>query len=100
MSPFFSLNALFSSGVSSRFDGTVVASGYSTKGQAGPADFDAFVISFIAGDVNCDGVVKLLDVGPFIDALNSSEYSIKADINGDGATNLLDVGPFVNLLSG
>lgn len=54
----------------------------------------------LLGDVNCDGVVTLLDVGPFVDAITSSEFNPKADINGDGTDDLLDVGPFVSLLDG
>ena len=56
--------------------------------------------SDILGDVNCDGVVNLLDVVPFIDLLSSGGFSGKADINQDGVLNLLDVEPFVGLLSG
>ena len=56
--------------------------------------------SDILGDVNCDGVVNLLDVVPFIDLLSSGGFSGKADINQDGVLNLLDVQPFVGLLSG
>ena len=52
------------------------------------------------GDVNCDGVVDLLDVGPFVDLITENEFSVKADINLDGAVTLLDVGPFVALLTG
>lgn len=54
----------------------------------------------IIGDVNCDGEVNLLDVGPFLDVLGAGSFSAKADINGDGVVNLLDVGPFVDLLAG
>ena len=52
------------------------------------------------GDVNCDGAVDLLDVGPFVDLLINGEFLDKADINLDGEVNLLDVGPFVALISG
>ena len=52
------------------------------------------------GDVNCDGSVDLLDVGPFIDVLSSAGFEAKADINQDDVVNLLDVGPFIDLLSG
>ena len=54
----------------------------------------------LLGDVNCDGSVDLLDVGPFVDLLTGGGFSPKADVNGDGAVNLLDVGPFVELLTG
>ena len=54
----------------------------------------------LLGDVNCDGAVNLLDVDPFIDALSSGDYNLKADINQDDAVNLLDVDPFIAILSG
>lgn len=54
---------------------------------------------FLLGDVNCDGEVNLLDVGPFVDLISQGGFSPKADIDGDGVVNLLDVGPFIDLLS-
>ena len=54
----------------------------------------------VLGDVNCDGVVNLLDVGPFVELLANGGFSPKADIDENGSVNLLDVGPFVDLLSG
>ena len=54
----------------------------------------------LKGDVNCDGIVDLLDVQPFVDLLASGGYSDKADINSDGVLNLVDVQPFINLLTG
>ena len=54
----------------------------------------------LLGDVNQDGVVNLLDVGPFIELLSTGEYLAEADINGDGVVNLLDVDPFIEILGG
>ena len=54
----------------------------------------------LLGDINCDGNVNLLDVGPFIELLSSGGYSPKADFDGDSAVTLLDVQPFVDALSG
>ena len=54
--------------------------------------------TFLLGDVNCDGMVSLLDVAPFVELITSGQYLDKADINSDGVVDLLDVGPFVNLL--
>ena len=54
----------------------------------------------ILGDVNCDGSIDLLDVGPFIDTILNGEFDPKADINQDTFVDLLDVGPFVDLLTG
>ena len=57
-------------------------------------------VSATPGDINQDGVVDLLDVGPFVGLLTSGEYLEEADINQDGLVNLTDVGPFVDLLTG
>lgn len=50
---------------------------------------------FVLGDVNGDGVVNLLDVAPFVDAIPDGTFVPAADINNDGSVNLLDVAPFV-----
>ena len=52
------------------------------------------------GDVNMDGQINLLDVGPFVDAVSNGTFLCEADVNEDGNVDLLDVGPFVLLLSG
>ena len=55
----------------------------------------------LKGDVNCDGMVDLLDVAPFVDVISGGgPYNEKADVNCDGVNDLLDVQPFVALLSG
>ncbi|MEM9410212.1 MAG: hypothetical protein AAGA30_03810 [Planctomycetota bacterium] len=51
------------------------------------------------GDVNCDNLINLLDIGPFVQLLSDGSYDIKADMNFDGLVNLLDIGPFVEALS-
>ena len=43
------------------------------------------LLAGILGDVNCDGAVDLLDVGPFVDLLTNGEFLSKADINQDGS---------------
>ena len=53
----------------------------------------------LLGDTNCDGLVNLLDVSSFIDAISNNMLDPKADVNNDGTDNLLDVEPFVELLS-
>ena len=45
-------------------------------------------------DLNNDGVVNGLDVGPFVAQFGTAGPD--ADFNGDGIVNGLDVGPFVN----
>ena len=53
----------------------------------------------LLGDINCDGVVNLLDVAPFVELLSNGEFSPKADFDGDGAVTLLDISPFVDALN-
>ena len=60
----------------------------------------AITEAVLLGDINCDGAVDLLDVGPFVDLLTSGGFSPKADFDGDGAVTLLDVTPFVAVLTG
>ena len=64
---------------------------------------------FIPGDLNCDCVVTVGDIGPFVMALsNPAQYAIdfsdchmeNADTNDDGAVTVGDIGPFVALLTG
>lgn len=61
------------------------------------------------GDMNCDGVVNILDINPFVLALADagayfSTYPncclFLADINGDFDLDVLDINPFVSLLTG
>ena len=55
---------------------------------------------FDIGDINTDGAVDLLDVGPFVDLLTNAGFQCEADIDDNGAVDLLDVTPFVDLLTG
>ena len=54
----------------------------------------------LIGDLNGDGMVNLLDVQGFVDAITSGTFSCEADIDENGVVNLLDVEPFVALLGG
>ncbi len=54
---------------------------------------------FLLGDVNMDGVVDFLDIGPFIGLLTNSTFKDEADCNGDGVVNFLDIAPFIGILS-
>lgn len=62
----------------------------------------------LLGDMNCNGVVSIGDVGGFVLALtNPGGYAVAypdcdrllADINQDGAITVGDIGPFVALLT-
>lgn len=55
---------------------------------------------FPLGDVNCDGFVNLLDVGPFVAAITSGVFDPKADFDENGTVDLLDIAPFVLILTG
>ena len=51
------------------------------------------------GDVNMDGMVDLLDISPFVDAITGG-FVCEADVNEDGVVDLFDVTPFVAILTG
>ena len=57
-------------------------------------------VEVVLGDLNGDGVVNLLDVDPFVNAVGNGIYSCEGDVNEDGVINLLDVEPFIAILSG
>ena len=76
--------------------------------------WDPYAWSPPAGDVDCDGVVNLFDVDPFVLALTSAEnpepfddyYAafpdcdpLHGDINGDCQLNMFDIDGFVELLT-
>lgn len=75
-----------------------------------PADFTINgTPAFLPGDMNCDGVVTVTDIGPFVLALTDpAGYAAQfpncdlnnADINDDNAVSVTDIGPFVALLTG
>ena len=63
----------------------------------------------LPGDLNCDGMISVGDIGGFVLALtNPIAYAAQfpscaanlADINNDGVVTVSDIGPFVVLLSG
>jgi hypothetical protein len=66
-------------------------------------------LALLAGDMNCDGVVTVSDVGPFVLAVtNPAGYAaqfpacpiLNGDINGDGFVTVADIGGFVALVTG
>ena len=60
----------------------------------------AIGMPLLLGDINCDGIVSLLDVAPFVDLVTNGGFSSKADFNADGMVTLLDVAGFVTALIG
>lgn len=78
-----------------------------------PPDYVGFVAlparSMVAGDINCDGHVDMLDVEPFVLALTSPGgfaavlpdcSLLSADLSGDCLVNGNDIQPFVDRLLG
>ncbi len=57
------------------------------------------VDGFLLGDVNMDGVVDFLDIGPFIALLANNTFLDEADCNRDGQVNFLDIAAFISILS-
>lgn len=63
----------------------------------------------LAGDMNCDGMISVADIGPFVLALTDpSSYALVfsncdiqlGDLNDDGIVSVGDIGAFVALLTG
>ncbi|HVP09819.1 MAG TPA: dockerin type I repeat-containing protein [Phycisphaerae bacterium] len=84
------------------FGGCTGPTGYSDETWKYGVSGDALL-----GDLNCDGVVNVADVSPFVKALINpatyqSEYPacdiLHADMNGDGTVNGKDVQSFINEL--
>lgn len=67
------------------------------------------LMQLLIGDMNCDGLVSVGDIGPFVLALTDPiQYPIDfpdcnlahGDVNQDGVVSVGDIGPFVALLTG
>ncbi|MFQ5423885.1 MAG: beta-propeller fold lactonase family protein [Phycisphaerae bacterium] len=91
-------------------DGSLTQNGplQDTTGIA-PRSVATWVPGPFTGDLNCDGAVDTLDIGPFALALTDpAQYRVDfpncnlrlSDTNGDGNFDGLDVQPFVQLLMG
>ena len=57
-------------------------------------------VSVLLGDVNMDGAVDFLDIGPFISLLSNGEFKEEADIDQNGEVNFMDIASFIAVLSG
>ena len=79
-------------------DGTYFVQVDASFDETGNYELLVYRFNGIRGDVNCDGTVDLLDIGPFVDAILSGDNTPKADINNDNVVNLLDIGSLVDLL--
>lgn len=94
-------------------DGTILmcGDGFGAGPDARPwfVEIPGAVPPVLLGDMNCDGIVSVSDIGPFVVAITTpDEYPIQfpdcninnGDLNGDGQVYLGDIGLFVALLSG
>ena len=63
-------------------------------------DTQAVANEVLYGDVDQNGAISFLDIGPFIALLQGGEYREEADVNQDGSVNFLDIGPFIATLQG
>ncbi len=72
------------------------------------AHAQVFALGDVAGDLNCDGVLNVFDIDPFVLALTDpAAYAAAypecdialADMNDDGVVNAFDIDPFVAALA-
>ena len=54
----------------------------------------------IAGDINDDGILNILDIVSLVNLVLSNNYEASGDINGDNMLNILDIVSLVNLILG
>jgi len=54
----------------------------------------------LLGDVDLNGTVDFLDIGPFITLLSSGGFQEEADVDENESVNFLDISPFIAILSG
>lgn len=109
---------VFLTGISlSAIDSVTVVAAYKNEAGSWPNGGDLVVDNIVfdvasgglPGDMNCDGVVTVSDIGGFVLALtNPAQYMLdfpdcdvnNADVSGDGSVTVSDIGPFVALLTG
>ena len=53
----------------------------------------------VHGDVDGNGEVNFLDIGPFVMVLTTGTNQVEADCNFDGRVDFLDIAPFVTVLT-
>jgi len=52
----------------------------------------------LAGDINGDEIVNVLDIVQIVNLVLANEYDENSDLNGDGIVNILDVVQLVNII--
>ena len=68
------------------------------RAQKYPIDYFDAVDDGIAGDINDDGILNILDVVSLVNLVLSNNYEASGDINGDDMLNILDIVSLVNLI--
>ncbi len=68
------------------------------RAQKYPIDYFDAVDDEIAGDINDDGILNILDIVSLINLVLTGDYDDTGDINGDGLLNILDIVSLVNLI--
>jgi hypothetical protein len=56
------------------------------------------VFDFLAGDINDDGILNVLDVVLMVNMVLDDSYEEVADMNGDGIINVLDIVTLINAI--
>ena len=65
----------------------------------GVATTNANPIPMLLGDVDGNGEVNFLDIGPFIACLTGGDFKAEADVDQSGEVNFLDIAPFIAILT-
>ena len=68
------------------------------RAQKYPLDYFDEFDNEIAGDINDDGILNILDIVSLVNLVISGEYEDSGDINQDGTLNILDIVSLVNLI--
>lgn len=79
------------------------------QGSRGEVELQPAPPAGLPADLNCDGIVSVADIGPFVLALTDFAGYIdvyplcdifNGDMNNDGMISVSDIGPFVSALTG
>ena len=68
------------------------------RAQKYPVDYFDAIDDGIAGDINGDGILNILDIVSLVNLILTGNYEASGDINGDDLLNILDIVSLVNLI--
>ena len=66
--------------------------------EALPINLTVTDLNYIAGDLNDDDVVNVLDIVIMVNYILDAENSYLADMNNDGNVNVLDIVLVINII--